>query len=154
MGAKRKPAPKKKAAGKSGPKAAARPASGAESFLTAFAALLKSRKIAVPKGLADAPPEAYASQPASMVEQLAKLPDAELKRIATQVGGYAGRQADRAKREWERSPLVAELRRRKLKVPPPPTRVTGSSVSLVKPLAKWSDKELLRAAERWSKLGR
>ena len=153
-GRKKKPAPRKKATPTSGAKAVAKPAPGGDSFPKAFAALLRSRKIAVPKGLADAPPEAYASQPASIVDELAKLPDAELKRFATQVGGYAGRQADRAKREWERSPLIAELRRRKLKVPPPPTRVTGASVSLAKPLAKWSDKELLRAAERWSKLGR
>lgn len=146
MGAKRKPATRRKAVPKAG--------SEAGGFLVAFAALLRARKIAVPKGLADAPPEAYASQPGSVVEDLGKLPDSELKRLATQVAGYAQRQADRAKREWERSPLIAELERRKLKVPPAPTRATGASVPLTKPLAKWSDKELLRAAERWSKLGR
>jgi hypothetical protein len=153
MSAKRKP-PKAKPPSKQRPKARTGPKAGDASFLEAFAKLLRSRKIAVPKGLADAPPEAYASQPASFVDELAKLPDAELKRYATQVGGYAQRQSDRARSEWERSPLIAELRRRKLNEPPPPRRATGASVSLAKPLAEWSDKELLKAAEQWSKLGR
>ena len=150
MSAKRKPP---KAPSKAPRKA--KPKSGGDaSFLDAFVKLLRSRKIAVPKGLADAPPEAYASQPASFVDELAKLPDTELKRYATQVGGYAQRQSERARSEWERSPLIAELRRRKLKEPPPPRRATGASVSLAKPLKEWSDRELLKAAEQWSKLGR
>src|SRR5688500_10854667 len=84
------------------------------SFLVAFAKLPRSRKVSVRKGLAAAPPEAYASQPASIVDDLANLPASELKRFAEQVGGYAARQAARAKSEWERSPLIAELKRRKL----------------------------------------
>jgi hypothetical protein len=123
-------------------------------FPAAFAALLKNKKIAVPKGLVDAPPEAYASQDESLVEQLANLSTAQLKQFAEKVAGYAGRQQERARAEWERSPLVAELRRRKLKEPKPPSRPTGASVSLKKPLEKWSDKELLEAANRWSKLGK
>lgn len=144
----------KKTKPKAKPKGPARTAPAGGSFPEAFAKLLRARKIPVPKGLAGAPPEAYASQPASVVDDLAKLPDVELKRFAEQVGGYAARQAERALREWERSPLIAELRRRKLKEPPKPAKVAGVSVSLTKPLAKWTDKELLRAAERWSKLGR
>jgi hypothetical protein len=119
-----------------------------------LARLLRSRKLTVPKGLTDAPPEAYASQPASLVDQLERLPDAELKRFAEKVAGYAERQAERAGAEWERSPLIAELRRRKLKEPPPPMRPAGVSVSLAKPLAEWSDKDLLDAATRWSRIGR
>jgi hypothetical protein len=153
----RKPAPKKpapKAKPKPKPSPPGSPKASDETFVQAFGKLLRSRKLAVPKGLADAPPEAYASQPASVVEDLSKLPDAELKRFAEQVGGYAKRQADRARSEWERSPLIGELRRRKLKEPSPPTRAAGVSVSLAKPLGKWSDKELLKAAEQWSKLSR
>jgi hypothetical protein len=108
----------------------------------------------VPKGLADAPPEAYAGQPASFVAQLERLPDVELKRFAEKVAGYAQRQADRAAAEWDRSPLIAELRRRKLKEPARPLRAAGVSVSLSKPLSEWTDKELLDAATRWSKIGR
>ena len=123
-------------------------------FPAAFAALLRDRKLTVPKGLDAAPPEAYASQPASFVEQMRRLPDAELKRFAAQVAGYAERQAARAAAEWERSPLIAELRRRKLKEPPRPLRAAGVSASLAKPLEEWTDKELLDAATRWSRIGR
>jgi len=156
---KKKSSPRKPAPKRSAPKVRARPpaSEGAEesgSFPEAFAKLLKSRKVAVPKGLLDAPPAAYASQPASVVADLAKLPDTELDRFAKQVAGYAKRQSDRARAEWERSPLIGELRRRKLKEPLPPSRAAGASVSLAKPLAKWTDKELLKAAEQWSKLGR
>lgn len=130
------------------------PKSGEEGdFRSAFATLLKSRKLSVPRGLASAPPEAYASQPASLVEQLSKLSDTELKRFAEQVGGYAKRQQARAKAAWDASPLIAELRRRRLAEPAPPSRVVGASVSLSKPLAEWSDKEILRAATDWSRLG-
>jgi hypothetical protein len=131
-----------------------RSAPAGDDFRHAFAALLRQRKLTVPKGLLDAPTEAYASQPASFVEQMARLPDAELRRFAEQVAGYAQRQADRAAAEWDRSPLVAELRRRKLKEPPRPLRAAGVSVSLSKPLAEWTDKELLEAATRWSRIGR
>jgi hypothetical protein len=145
-----KPPPSaKRPAAAAGKRAAAR---GGD-FPTAFAELLRSRKLTVPKGLAGAPPEAYASQPASFVEQLGRLPDSELKRFAEKVAGYAKRQADRAAAEWDRSPLIAELRRRKLKEPPRPDRPTGVSVSLSKPLAEWTDKELLDAATRWSRIG-
>jgi hypothetical protein len=124
------------------------------SFPAALAELLRSRKIAVPKGLPDAPAEAYASQPASFVEQLQRLPDAELKRFAEKVAGFTARQQERARAEWERSPLIAELRRRKLKEPPRPLRNAGVSVSLAKPLSEWSDAELVKAANEWSRLGR
>ncbi len=150
-----KPAPQKKT--KKTAKPAARrsaPKASAESFTEAFAKLLRSRKVAVPRGLTDAPEAAYASQDASVVADLSKLPDTELERFAKQVAGYAKRQSDRARAEWERSPLIGELRRRKLKEPPPPSRAAGVSVSLAKPLKEWSDKELLKAAEQWSKLGR
>ena len=151
--AKRKPAAKPPASRSAA--ASSKRGSGADAdFPGAFAALLRSRKLTIPKGLADAPPEAYASQPASFVEQLARLPDTELKRYAEQVGGYAQRQAARAAAEWDRSPLIAELRRRKLKEPPRPLRAAGVSASLAKPLADWSDKELLEAATRWSRIGR
>ena len=154
--AKRKPAGKASSKGSPGRSSAVSSKRGAEEagFPEAFAALLRERKLAVPSGLADAPPEAYASQPASFVEQLGRLPDQELRRYAEQVGGYAERQAARAAAEWDRSPLIAELRRRKLKEPPRPLRAAGVSASLAKPLAEWSDKELLDAATRWSRIGR
>lgn len=152
----RKPA-KRKAAGKpsgggSSAGSSKRGATGA--FTDAFADLLRSRKLAVPNGLLDAPPEAYASQPASVVETFGRLPDSELTRFAEKVAGYAQRQADRAAAEWDRSPLIAELRRRKLKEPPRPSRAAGVSASLAKPLAEWTDKELLDAATHWSRIGR
>ncbi len=123
-------------------------------FPKALAALLRSRKMAVPRGLTEAPPEAHASQPASFVDQLARLPDGELKRFAEKVAGFTARQEERARIEWERSPLIAELRRRKLKEPPRPVRAAGVSVSLAKPLAEWSDAEIVRAANDWSRIGR
>lgn len=101
-----------------------------------------------------APPEAYASQDASFVEQLERLPDSELKRFAEKVAGFRARQQERARAEWERSPLIAELRRRKLEEPPRPVRAAGVSVSLTKPLAEWTNVELVRAAQEWSRLGR
>lgn len=149
----KKPAERTPAKG-SGAGSGKRGSSGADDFRAAFAALLRDRKLSVPRGLADAPPEAYASQPASFVDQLGRLSDAELKRFAEQVGGYAERQAARAAAEWDRSPLIAELRRRKLKEPPRPVRAAGVSASLAKPLAEWTDKELLDAATRWSRIGR
>jgi hypothetical protein len=106
----------------------------------------------VPKGLLDAPVEAYASQPASVVDQLEGLSDADLRRYAEKVAGYAQRQAERALKEWESSPLIAELRRRRLREPQPPRRPAGVSVSLAKPMKEWSDKEILKAASDWSKL--
>ncbi len=132
------------------------PASAGEepTFPQAFVKLLRNRGLSVPKGLKDAPSEAYAAQPAAFVEQLAGLSDGELKRYAEQVGGYVRRQEQRAKREWDSSPLIAELRKRKLKEPPPPARAVGASVSLAKPLSDWSNAEILRAADEWSRMGR
>jgi hypothetical protein len=124
-----------------------------DSFPQALAALLRSRRIRVPAGLADAPRQAYASQPASYVGELARLGDDELKRYAQKIAGYARRQAERARADWESSPLIAELRRRGLKEPPCPVRVVGASVSLTKPLREWSDAEILRAADEWSRMG-
>lgn len=123
-------------------------------FTHAFAKLLRSRKIPVPRGLKAAPPEAYANEPASMVADLERLPDDQLERYAERIAGFAKRQRDRAKREWESSPLISELRRRKLEEPPPPSRAVGASVSLTKPLQEWSDPELLKAAREWSERGR
>jgi hypothetical protein len=145
-GARKSPA--RKTPARKTPATAAADASG---FPVAFAALLKKKKVPVPKGLLEAPPEAYASQDPSFVDQLANLPNSQLKAFADKVAGYADRQKERGRVEWERSPLIAELRRRKLKEPPMPARPSGVSVSLAKPLAKWTDKELLRAAEAWSK---
>lgn len=145
----------------SGKRTSKRPSSSAErsgpvreaAFPDALAALLRSRKIKVPSGLLDAPPQAYASQPTSYVERLSDMPDAELRRFAEQIAGYARRQAERAERDWEASPLIAELRKRGLDEPDPPKRVVGASVSLAKPLSEWSDAELTRAAQEWSRLG-
>ena len=138
------PSPKKSTATK-------RKAAPDGDFRAAFASLLRSRKIAVPKGLLEAPPEAYASQSASIVEQFARLSDGELKKYAQKVASYAQRQRERAKLAWESSPLILELRRRKLKEPALPQRAVGASVSLRKPIADWSDRELLRAADEWSR---
>jgi hypothetical protein len=151
--AKGKPKPAATSKKSPGKKAAAKVARGLD-FRVVFAELLKAKKIPVPKGLLDAPPEAYANQPASFVEQLERLPKAQLAKFAEQVGGYAQRQRERALHAWETSPLIAEIRRRKLKEPAPPKKPTGASVSLTKPLKDWTDKQLLSAAERWSKLGR
>ena len=123
-------------------------------FPGALASLLRSRKIKVPAGLKDAPPQAYASQPPSFVEQLAQLPDGNLRAYAEKIATYAKRQAERARQAWEASPLIAELRRRGLKEPEVPARVVGASVSLAKPLSEWSDAEIRRAADEWSRMGR
>lgn len=131
------------------PKRAAEP-----SFLDALAALLKSRKLKVPAGLAAAPPAAYASQPASVVEQLANLDDSTLARQAEKIAGYARRQAERAAQAWDGSPLIAELRRRKLEEPLRPAKVVGVAFSLKRPLGEWSDAEIVQAATEWSARGR
>ncbi len=122
-------------------------------FPEALAKLLRSRKVRVPTGLTEAPPQAYASQPPSYVERLGELGNDELRRYAEQIAGYAPRQAKRAREAWDASPLVAELRRRKLAEPAPPVRVVGASVSLAKPLSEWSDREVVRAADEWSRMG-
>jgi hypothetical protein len=130
-----------------------RPSSNGETFPEAFAALLRQRKIRVPTGLVQAPREAYASQPSSFVERLEGLPDADLKVYAEKIAGYAARQAKRAKAEWEASPLIAELRKRRLREPACPVRVVGASVSLRTALKDWSDGEITHAAEEWSRMG-
>jgi hypothetical protein len=140
------------------PKAAAKkrpstPAAEADTFPAALAKLLRARKVRVPKGLLDAPPDAYAREPASFAEQLADLPEADLLRYAEKIAGYAGVQAERAKRAWETSPLIGELRRRKLKEPARPSRVIGVAFSLKKPLAEWSNAEIVAAAKEWSVRG-
>jgi len=157
------PSPKRKPAAKSRPsaakkkspvkRAAHRPAASDDGFTSALAELLRSRKLTVPAGLEAAPPAAYANQPVSFVDQLAKRPDAELKIFADKIASYAKRQLERAKSAWDSSPLIAELRRRKLKEPPAPTRVVGISASLRKPLADWTDNEIVKAANEWSKRG-
>ena len=134
-------------------KPAKRGTAGEPTFPEALAGLLRSRKVRVPAGLADAPPQAYASQPSSYVERLSELGNEELRRYAEQIAGYAPRQAKRAREAWEASPLIAELRRRRLKEPDPPVRVVGASVSLAKPLSEWSDAEIVRAAGEWSRMG-
>jgi hypothetical protein len=107
----------------------------------------------VPSGLSDAPPQAYASQPPSFVDNLAQLPDADLRAYAEKIATYAKRQAERARQAWEASPLIAELRRRGLQEPDIPTRVVGASVSLAKPLSEWSNREITKAAQEWSRMG-
>lgn len=146
--AKAKTAPKKSAGAK---KASS---GGGPSFPEELAKLLRRRKLKVPAGLAEAPAVAYASQPASVVEQLDKLDDAALQAQADHIAGYAARQAERAKKAWDTSPLIAEIRRRKLTEPPRPTRVVGAAFSLKKPLGEWSDRELLDVAGEWSERGR
>ena len=143
------PTPKKGSSRKTSPTRTKRNPSLDGSFPEALAELLRSRKIGVPKGLEDAPPEAYVGQPVSVVEQLASRPDEELARFAEKVAGYAERQHARAKERWDTSPLIVELRRRKLKEPPMPPRVVSASVSLVKPLKEWSDAEITRAVKEW-----
>src|SRR5688500_3750394 len=123
------PASKPKSSPKSTPKAApkAAPKVGPKTktamqddFLAAFEALLKHRKLKVPAAMKTAPPEAYARQRASVVEHLAKLDDASLQEQADKIAGWAKRQAERAADDWNRSPIVGELRRRKLKEPQKP----------------------------------
>lgn len=142
---KAKPKPSKKGSSATAP---------AERFPQALAVLLRSRRLPVPGGLEDAPPDAYAREPASVVDELASLPDSDLRRYAERIATYAERQAQRAGREWDSSPLIAELRRRGLAEPPRPARVTGVSANLAKPLADWTDAEVLRAAKEWSARGR
>lgn len=149
----KKPAKRPAQKPKPKPKPKAKPAATEDTFPAALAALLKRRKLRVPPGLVDAPPDAYAREPASLVEQLADLPDDDLLRYADKIAGFAKVQADRAKRAWDTSPLIGELRRRKLKEPPRPVRVVGAAFSLKKPLAEWSDAELVSAAKEWSVRG-
>lgn len=139
---KAKPKPSKKGSGGGG---------SGEGFPQALGALLRARRIPVPAGLEEAPPEAYAREPASLVDELAALPDDDLRRFADRIASYAERQAERARREWDASPLIAELRRRGLEEPSRPRRAAGVSVSLTKPLGEWTDAEIVRAARDWSR---
>jgi hypothetical protein len=132
-------------------KAKPKPKAKPKTFPSALAALLKSRGLGVPRGLGGAPPEAYANAPATFVDELARHSDPDLEVYADRVAGYAARQAKRARAEWERSPLVAELRRRGLAEPPRPKRVVGANVGLTRPLSEWADRELLAAAKEWSR---
>jgi hypothetical protein len=129
-------------------------ASTKQGFPQAFAKLLRSRDLPVPRGLSTAPPDAYANQPATLVDSLRDLGDEDLRRYADRVAGYAARQADRARGEWESSPLIAELRRRGLPEPAQPKRAAGVSVALGKPLSEWTDGELVDAAREWSRRAR
>lgn len=125
-----------------------------KTFPESLARLLRSRKIPVPDGLLEAPKEAYAGQGPELVDSMATLDNAELSSRAERVASYATRQAERAKRAWDSSPIIAELRRRGLKVPRRPKRVVALAFSVKKPLGKWSDRELIEAATEWSRRGR
>jgi hypothetical protein len=138
---------------KPNPKPKPKPKPKAAAFPRAFAALLRERGVPVPRGLSTAPVEAYANAAADFVEELSRMGDDDLERYAERVAGFAARQAARARSEWESSPLIRELKRRKLTLPRPPVRVVGASVSLAKPLADWSNAELLAAAREWSNRG-
>lgn len=129
------------------------PAAAVSPFIEALADLLRSRNMEVPPGLLEAPPEAYAGQSEAVVQMMARLKDADLAERAGKVAGWSGRQAERAERAWETSPLIAELRRRGLAEPPRPVRVVGASFSLKTPLAEWTDDEVEDAAAAWAELG-
>jgi hypothetical protein len=139
-----KPQPKRT---KDQPKPASAP------FIDALADLLRSRNIEIPPGLLEAPPEAYAGQTEAVVQTMARLKDEDLAERAGKVAGWGQRQAERAERAWESSPLIGELRRRGLAEPPRPNRVVGASFSLKKPLAEWTDDELEEAVAAWARLG-
>ncbi len=124
-----------------------------ESFPEALASLLRSRGLRVPSGLEKAPPSAYGGRGPELADELRGLSDDDLLVRARQVAGYAKRQEARARDAWERSPLIAEIKRRKLALPPRPARVVGVAVPMKKPLSEWSDSELLRAAREWSRRG-
>lgn len=132
--------------GKASPKPASSP------FITALAELLRSRNLEIPPGLLEAPPEAYAGQTEAVVQTMARLRDEDLEERAGKVAGWGRRQAERAERAWESSPLIGELRRRGLPEPARPTRVVGASFSLKKPLAEWTDEELEEAVATWTRL--
>ena len=121
-------------------------------FIDALAELLRSRNLEIPPGLLEAPPEAYAGQSEAAVQTMARLKDEDLEECAGKVAGWGRRQAERAERAWESSPLIGELRRRGLPEPTRPTRVVGASFSLKKPLAEWTDDELEEAVATWTRL--
>ncbi|MGH2812822.1 MAG: hypothetical protein ACRDI1_08945 [Actinomycetota bacterium] len=129
-----------------------RPKAGSE-FTRALSSLLKSKGIRVPSGLSRAPAEAYMGEPASFVDSLADLPDSDLARYAERISSYAARQEKRVRSAWESSPLITELRRRKLKEPPAPKRVVALAFSVKTPLQEWTNAEILQAARQWSARG-
>ena len=145
---KKRPASKKPAAKKTTPPKKPAP------FIAALAKLLRSRKLPVPDGLLEAPAEAYANQPADVVDRMAHLDDDTLRERAEKIASFAKRQSERAREMWDSSPLIAELRRRGIRIPPVPKRLVGAAISVKRPLAEWSDDELLEAAKDWSKRGR
>lgn len=122
-------------------------------FLEALAELLESRKLGVPPGLLEAPPAAYAGQGAGTVQMMARLKDEDLAERAGKVAGWQARQEERARWAWDSSPLIRELRGRGLPVPERPARVGAMAVSLKRPLAEWSDGELVAAVTEWTRLG-
>lgn len=122
-------------------------------FLEALAELLESRQLAVPPGLLEAPPAAYAGQGAGTVQMMARLKDEDLAERAGKVAGWQARQEERARWAWDSSPLIRELRGRGLPVPERPARVGAMAVSLKRPLAEWSDGELVAAVTEWTRLG-
>ena len=144
----------KASTGKKPPVARAKepPKPAASPFIDALAELLRSRNIEIPPGLLEAPPEAYAGQSEAVVQTMARLKDEDLEERAGKVAGWGRRQAERAERAWESSPLIGELRRRGLPEPARPTRVVGASFSLKKPLAEWTDEELNEAVATWARL--
>jgi hypothetical protein len=113
--------------------------------------LLGERNLDVPPGLLQAPPEAYAGQSAEVVKMMARLKDDDLSERAAKVAGWESRQTERAQRAWESSPLIAEVRRRGLAEPARPDRVAIVAFSMKKPLAQWSDAELLDAVTQWAR---
>ncbi len=125
----------------------------AKTFPKALAALLRSRKLRVPSGLEQAPPEAYANQPPELVARLEDLDDESLMRQAAHIAGFERKREARLKAVWDDSPLIKEIKRRKLKPPPRPRRVVGAAISFKRPLREWTDEELLAAAREWSKRG-
>lgn len=125
-----------------------------ETFPQALAKLLKSRGLDVPSALVKAPPAAYAGQPASFVKNLERLEDPELAAQAARIANYTSRQEKRARSAWETHPLIAEIRKRKIREPKRPTRFVGVAINFRKPLEEWTDEELLEAASEWSRSGR
>lgn len=134
------------------PKAEVAP--GPSAFLHGLAELIRSRGLEVPDGLLEAPPAAYAGQGEGTVTAMSRLRDADLLERAGKVAGWQLRQVERAEQAWERSPLIHELRRRGLAEPERPGKVVGAAFSLKKPLAQWSDDEVLSAVDQWIELAR
>ena len=132
---------------------AKRSTTGGPTFPEALAALLRSRKVRVPQAW---PTRRHRPTPHSH----RRMSSSSASWATRSFAGTPSRSPDtplgrpnRAREAWEASPLIAELRRRQLKEPDPPVRVVGASVSLAKPLSEWSDREIVRAAGEWSRMG-